>query len=605
MGAMKIATFNINNINKRLANLLSWLDAAKPDVVCLQELKATDREFPQAALAKAGYSAVWRGQKSWNGVAILARGIEPIVTRTLLPGDMSGDLPGDLPGGLGDEQARYIEAAVSGVLIASLYAPNGNPQPGRKFTYKLAWMDRLIAHAADLFAADVPVVLAGDFNVVPADGDIYPTKSYDRDALLQPESRARYARLLGQGWHDGIRTLNPDRPMYSYWSYLRNRWPRDAGLRIDHLLLSKPAAKRLVAAGVDRDVRDKDNASDHAPVWIELRDVIGQRENLRSSPRRRGPKLDSRLRGNEPKTSVTSPSPSSAMVRTSKKARINGPLLVIDGDSFAHRAYHALPKSIRRKGDKPAGAILGFANLLLRLYREERPRTVLVGWDTYEEPTYRHEAFAAYQSGREFDDEVIEQLAVIPEFVAACGFANAKRAGYEADDFLAAAVAAEERRGGRALVASGDRDTFQLASDKTTILYPIRGGGMERIGPPEVRARYGVDPKQVPDFIALRGDPSDKLPGAPGVGAGGAAALLQKYGSLTAILKAGRFPKQAEELRLYRAIATMNRKAPVPRLPDQTPTWAKAAALARAWQLKQLAERLDELANAPARNARR
>jgi exodeoxyribonuclease III len=588
MAAMKIATFNINNINKRSANLLSWLDAAKPDVVCLQELKATDREFPQAALAKAGYRAVWRGQKSWNGVAILARGIEPIVTRTLLPGD------------LGDEQARYIEAAVNGVLIASLYAPNGNPQPGPKFTYKLGWMDRLIAHAADLFAADVPVVLAGDFNVVPTDGDIYQTKSYDKDALLQPGSRARYARLLGQGWRDGIRALNPDEPMYSYWSYLRNRWPRDAGLRIDHLLLSKPAAKRLVAAGVDRDVRNKDNASDHAPVWIELGDLVGQRGKPRSSPRARGPKLVSRLRRNERKTTVTAPPPRSAMVRTSKKAPTNGALLVIDGDSFAHRAYHALPKNIRRKGNKPAGAILGFANLLLRLHREERPRAVLVGWDTYEEPTYRHEAFAAYQSGREFDDDLIEQLAAIPEFVAACGFANAKRAGYEADDFLAAAVAAEERRGGRALVASGDRDTFQLASDKTIILYPIRGGGVERIGPPEVRARYGVEPEQVPDFIALRGDPSDKLPGAPGVGASGAAALLQKYGTLEAILKAGRFPKQAEELRLYRAIATMNRKAPVPRLPDQTPTWAKAAALAHAWQLGQLAKRLDEIANAQA-----
>ncbi|MGO9400309.1 MAG: 5'-3' exonuclease H3TH domain-containing protein [Xanthobacteraceae bacterium] len=277
---------------------------------------------------------------------------------------------------------------------------------------------------------------------------------------------------------------------------------------------------------------------------------------------------------------------------------------MIDGDSFAHGAYHALPKNIRRKGDRPAGAILGFANLLLRLYREERPRAVLVGWDSYEEPTYRHEALAAYQSGREFDDDVLEQLAVIPDFVAACGFANAKRAGYEADDFLAAAAAAEERRGGNVLVASGDRDTFQLASAKTTILYPIRGGGAERIGAAEVRARYGVEPAQVPDFIALRGDPSDKLPGAPGVGAAGAAALLRKYGSLSAILKAGRFPKQADELRLYRAIATMNRKAPVPRLAEQTPTWAKAAALARKWELKQLAGRLEELAASQARSAR-
>ena len=283
---MKIATFNINNINKRLANLLAWLRAAKPDVVCLQELKATNREFPHAALANAGYGAVWRGQRSWNGVAILARGSEPIVTRTELPGDA------------GDDQARYIEAAVNGVLITSLYAPNGNPQPGQKFTYKLAWMDRLIVHAADLFAADVPVVLAGDFNVVATDRDIYQTKSYDKDALLQPESRARYGRLLHQGWRDAVRTLHPDEPTYSYWSYLRNRWPRDAGLRIDHLLLSKQAAKRLVAAGVDRDIRGEDNASDHAPVWIELRDDIERRDEVRSSSRKRGPKLDSRVRGN-------------------------------------------------------------------------------------------------------------------------------------------------------------------------------------------------------------------------------------------------------------------------------------------------------------------
>jgi DNA polymerase-1 len=272
------------------------------------------------------------------------------------------------------------------------------------------------------------------------------------------------------------------------------------------------------------------------------------------------------------------------------------PLLAIDGDSFAHRAYHALPKTIRRKGDRPAGAILGFANLLLRLYGDEKPRAVIVAWDTLEEETYRHEAFPAYQSGREFDDDIIEQLAVIPEFVAACGFANARGAGYEADDFLAAAAAGEEERGGRMLVASGDRDSFQLASPRTTILYPVRGGGAERIGPEEVRARYGVEPKQVPDFIALRGDPSDKLPGAPGVGAAGAASLIRQYGSLEAVLKAGRFPKQAAELRLYKSIGTMNRKAPLPKLPDQTPTWAKAAALARDWELNALAGRLDVLA---------
>jgi DNA polymerase I len=273
------------------------------------------------------------------------------------------------------------------------------------------------------------------------------------------------------------------------------------------------------------------------------------------------------------------------------------PLLAIDGDSFAHRAYHALPKTILRKGKRPAGAILGFANLLLRLYRDEKPRAVVVAWDTLEEETYRHEAFPAYQSGREFDDDIIEQLAVIPEFVAACGFANARGAGYEADDFLAAAAAGEEKRGGRALVASGDRDAFQLASARTAILYPVRGGGVERIGPGEVRVRYGVEPKQVPDFIALRGDPSDKLPGAPGVGPAGAASLIRRYGSLEAVLKAGRFPKQAANLRLYKSIATMDRKAPLPsKLSDQTPSFAKAAALARAWQLNALADRLDVLA---------
>lgn len=222
---MKIATFNINNVNKRLANLLAWLGAAKPDVVCLQELKAADREFPRAAIEKAGYGAVWRGEESWNGVAILARGREPVVTRTELPRNPD------------DRQARYIEAAAKGVLIASLYAPNGNPQPGPKFNYKLAWMDRLAVHTAELCSAGVPVVLAGDFNVVPTDRDIYPTTSYATNALVQPPARARFARILDQGWVDAVRILHPDAPMYTFWDYLRNRWPRDAGLRIDHLLL--------------------------------------------------------------------------------------------------------------------------------------------------------------------------------------------------------------------------------------------------------------------------------------------------------------------------------------------------------------------------------
>jgi DNA polymerase-1 len=271
-------------------------------------------------------------------------------------------------------------------------------------------------------------------------------------------------------------------------------------------------------------------------------------------------------------------------------------LLVIDGDSFAHRAYHALPKTIRRKGNKGAGAILGFANYLLRFYRDEQPRAVLVGWDTLEEETYRHAAFADYQGGREFDDELVDQLDILPSFVSACGFANAKAAGFEADDFLAAAVAKEERRGGKVIVATGDRDAFQLASALTTILQPVRAGEMARIGPAEVRARYGVDPEQVADFIALRGDPSDRLPGAKGVGAQSAAALLRKYGSLENALRAGRFAAQADELRLYRRIATLDARAPLPALRDQKPNWKDAAALARSWGLNALAGRLDALA---------
>jgi DNA polymerase I len=261
------------------------------------------------------------------------------------------------------------------------------------------------------------------------------------------------------------------------------------------------------------------------------------------------------------------------------------PLLIIDGDSFAHRSYHALPKSIRRAGDRGGGAVVGFANFLLRLYESERPRAVLVGWDTLGVPTYRQKLFPAYQGGRQFDPELVEQLDVLPELVAACGFAVAKAPGYEADDFLAAAVAEEQRRGGRALVASGDRDAFQLASDTTTILHPVRAGDMARIGPAEVRERYGVEPTQVPDFIALRGDPSDKLPGARGIGAKGAATLLRKYPALEDALVDGCFPEQADDLRLYRRIAAMDPTAPIPELDNQVPRWEAAAALARHWEL--------------------
>lgn len=256
---MRIATFNINGINTRLANLLAWLEAARPDVVCLQELKATDPQFPAQPLREAGYHAVWKGEHRWNGVAILARGAEPIVTRR------------GLPGGADDPQSRYIEAAVGGVLVASLYLPNGNPRPGPKFDYKLAWFERLIGHARTLLDTGAPVVLAGDYNVVPTEADIYNSRSWKRDALLQPEGRDAYRRLLDQGWTDAIRERFPqDPPPWTFWQYFRQAWERDAGLRIDHLLLSPAAAQRLRDAGVDREVRGGERASDHAPAWIEL-----------------------------------------------------------------------------------------------------------------------------------------------------------------------------------------------------------------------------------------------------------------------------------------------------------------------------------------------
>jgi len=256
---MKIATFNINNVNRRLPNLLRWLRSAKPDVVALQELKSTDADFPAQAIEKAGYGAVWRGQKSWNGVAILARNAEPVLTRTALPGDAK------------DTEARYIEAAVRGIIVTSLYLPNGNPQPGPKFDYKLDWFKRLRSHAAKFIKQELPVVLAGDYNVAPTEQDIYPTKSWDKDALIQPKSRAAFKTLTAQGWTDAIRTRHPSQPMFTFWDYKRNRWPRDAGLRLDHLLLSPAIAPRLIKAGVDRMIRGEEGASDHAPAWIVLK----------------------------------------------------------------------------------------------------------------------------------------------------------------------------------------------------------------------------------------------------------------------------------------------------------------------------------------------
>jgi exodeoxyribonuclease III len=259
---MKLATLNINGINGRLPRLLAWLERARPDVVCLQELKSAT--FPEAALKKAGYAAVWSGERAYNGVAILARGAAPIITRRALPGDEQ------------DRQSRYIEAAIQGVLVGCLYAPNGNPHPGPRFDYKLAWLERLQRHAAALLASDLPVALIGDYNVVPTDFDIYSaSSSWKNDALLHPAARAGYARLVAQGWTDALRALHPNERLYTFWDYLRNAWQRDAGLRIDHVLLSRGLAERLKTAGVDREMRGEEGASDHAGVWVEVEVGVG------------------------------------------------------------------------------------------------------------------------------------------------------------------------------------------------------------------------------------------------------------------------------------------------------------------------------------------
>jgi exodeoxyribonuclease III len=255
---MKIATFNVNGIKTRLPNLLEWLEREQPDVACLQELKALDGAFPARELREAGYHSLWKGQRSWNGVAILSRGGEPVEVRRELPGDPD------------DTHSRYLEAAVDGLVVCCLYLPNGNPQPGPKFEYKLAWFERLIEHAAGLVDGPHPVVIAGDYNVVPTDFDIYNPRSWLKDALLQPESRECYSRLLAQGWTDALRHLHPDEPIFTFWDYFRQHWQRNAGLRIDHLLLNPVLSPCLKEAGVDTWVRGQPHASDHAPTWITL-----------------------------------------------------------------------------------------------------------------------------------------------------------------------------------------------------------------------------------------------------------------------------------------------------------------------------------------------
>jgi exodeoxyribonuclease-3 len=255
---MKVATYNVNGIKSRLSNLLVWLEREQPDIACLQELKAPDAAFPSLAILGAGYKFVAKGQKSWNGVAILARGLDVVTIRDVLPGDPD------------DDHSRYLEAAVGGLIVCSLYLPNGNPQPGPKFAYKLAWFERLIAHAATLVDLPHPVILAGDFNVLPTDFDVYNPSSYRKDALLQPETRACWQRLLEQGWTDAVRSLHPNEQIFTFWDYFRQHWQRNAGLRIDHLLLNKTLAKNLRAAGVDAWVRGEEHASDHAPTWVSV-----------------------------------------------------------------------------------------------------------------------------------------------------------------------------------------------------------------------------------------------------------------------------------------------------------------------------------------------
>ena len=257
---MKIATYNVNGINARLPVLLRWLESSTPDVVCLQELKAPDEKFPEQAITDLGYTAIWHGQKSWNGVAILTRNLEIEEVRRGLPGDEE------------DTQSRYLEAKVNGILIACLYLPNGNPAPGPKFDYKLQWFERLNAHAETLLASKKPVILTGDFNVIPTEQDVYKPERWLKDALFRPETRAEFSKLLSQGWTDALRKTHPNEPIYTFWDYFRNAYGRDAGLRIDHFLLSPQLEKRLVAAGVDKEVRGWEKTSDHAPVWMELKD---------------------------------------------------------------------------------------------------------------------------------------------------------------------------------------------------------------------------------------------------------------------------------------------------------------------------------------------
>ena len=364
-------------------------------MVCLQELKAPQEKFPQAALAKLGYGAIWQGQKSWNGVAILARDADPIETRRGLPGDPD------------DTHSRYIEAAVRGIVGRMPLSAKRQSRPRTEIRLQTALVRKAdCSRDATCCRMNAPVALAGDYNVMPTELDVYKPERWVDDALFRPEVRKRFHRLIEQGWTDAVAHAASRGRIYTFWDYFRNAWGRDAGLRIDHLLLT--------------------------PLW----------PNASSLP------VSTARCGAGRRPAIMLPSGSKVRVKTRAANKMTQPLLVIDGDSFAHRAYHAVPKTIRSAGNKGAGAIVGFANFLLRLFEGEQPRAVLVGWDTLDAPTYRHKALEGYQAGRQFDDELIDQLDLLPEFVTACGFASAKAAGYEADDFLAAAVARRSRKAG-------------------------------------------------------------------------------------------------------------------------------------------------------------
>jgi exodeoxyribonuclease III len=298
MSVMRVATFNLNGVRSRLPHLLQWLERESPDIVCLQELKTVTSAFPALELRRAGYGCIAVGQRAWNGVAVLTKGAEPIEIRRALPGDAA------------DDQSRYLEVAAHGVIVACIYLPNGNPQPGPKFDYKLSWLERLIRHAQSLYASGHPVLLAGDYNVVPTDADIYDPRSWLKDALLQPQSRACYQRLLEQGWTDALRTLYPDQRIYTFWDYFRQHWQRNAGLRIDHLLLNAELTPRLVDAGVDRWVRDLPHASDHAPAWVSLQAPRGKATAKRSSKSKKRPagrRTGARKAGARPRSGTHTP----------------------------------------------------------------------------------------------------------------------------------------------------------------------------------------------------------------------------------------------------------------------------------------------------------